>query len=181
MPKPKSRNVGFYFHVPADSAATVNLGGYQVPQGVIADGVVDDTVAVRMKLEAEHGAYAVDEIWIRRLPGTPGLNSTRIRDEVPVQDLVDSAIALLHAHQTGQTDAAMAMVDVPPAPRRRWAVTDEHLQKVADVYRGAEKAPTEAVAAHFQGVAHRTATRWVSEARKRGFLPPTTRGKGTQR
>jgi hypothetical protein len=56
-------------------------------------------------------------------------------------------------------------------------LSDERIQKAAEVYRAnVGDRPTEAVAAAF-GVAHRTAAKYVMEARARGFLPATTPGK----
>jgi hypothetical protein len=60
---------------------------------------------------------------------------------------------------------------------RRRIVTPELLQKVADVYRQHfEKGPTEAVSRSF-GVSHRTAARYVQQARAAGNLPDTDPGK----
>lgn len=59
-------------------------------------------------------------------------------------------------------------------PRRRRRMTRKLLREVAVVYRSAlndGEAPTQAVADRF-AVAHRTAGRWVSEARKAGELGP---------
>lgn len=57
-------------------------------------------------------------------------------------------------------------------PRRRRNITPELLAEVATVYREAMVAgnpPTQAVAEHFT-TSHRTATRWVAEARSAGAL-----------
>ena len=56
-------------------------------------------------------------------------------------------------------------------------LSDERINKAADIYRAnVDGRPTEAVAAAF-GVAHRTAAKYVMEARTRGFLPATSPGK----
>lgn len=58
-------------------------------------------------------------------------------------------------------------------------LTDEFLQNLADMYRwlvGTDRAPAPAIA-ESAGVPVRTVHRWVSEARKRGFLPPGIKGK----
>ena len=57
------------------------------------------------------------------------------------------------------------------------AVTPERLRKVAEVYRQhfADR-PTEAVARSF-GVSHRTAARYIRQARDAGHLPETDPGK----
>lgn len=62
-----------------------------------------------------------------------------------------------------------------PKPQRRRSVTPELLETVATVYRqavDAAKAPTKAVADHFE-VSHASAARWVREARKAGTLGPS--------
>jgi hypothetical protein len=51
-----------------------------------------------------------------------------------------------------------------------------HLENVAKVYLGADRAPTQAVADAFS-VAHRTAGLYVQRAREAGLIPPAERGK----
>jgi len=53
-------------------------------------------------------------------------------------------------------------------------IDDAHLQEVSEVYRTAERHPTKAVAERF-GVPRPTAARWVTTARRRGFLEPPER------
>lgn len=63
----------------------------------------------------------------------------------------------------------------PPGGR----ITDEFLENVAEMYRWAVE-QGEAPAVSISGVAEvpvRTVHRWISEARKRGFLPPAVKGK----
>lgn len=56
-------------------------------------------------------------------------------------------------------------------------ITPQLLQQVARIYRAnVDGNPNKAIEVHF-GVAQRTAAEYVSRARKRGLLPPTTRGK----
>ncbi|PZH20157.1 hypothetical protein C1I97_01650 [Streptomyces sp. NTH33] len=62
------------------------------------------------------------------------------------------------------------------APEGR--ITDEFLQDVAEAYRwfvSAKRAPAPGIA-ELSGAPVRTVHRWVSEARKREFLPPARRG-----
>lgn len=61
--------------------------------------------------------------------------------------------------------------------RRRVKVTDDMLQEVARVYRACvTDKPTQSVADHF-GVGHRTATRYVAQARQAGHLGAAIKGK----
>ena len=60
---------------------------------------------------------------------------------------------------------------------RRSGRTDEELRQVAKIYRDHfDNAPAEAVETVL-GYTERTARRRISEARERGFLPKTTKGK----
>lgn len=73
-------------------------------------------------------------------------------------------------------DRAAEHVYVTVAPQRRRRMTRSLLREVAEVYRKAYaegEAPTQAVSEHFK-VSHRTAARWVAEARKAGELGPAT-------
>jgi hypothetical protein len=54
--------------------------------------------------------------------------------------------------------------------RARRQITDEFLREVAAVYSEAETKPTVAVMRQFHG-ARATASRWIREARNRGFIP----------
>jgi len=67
-----------------------------------------------------------------------------------------------------------------PLNRRRNRITHQHLQEVAEVYRGAWDAgapPTQAVANHF-AVSHSTAAHYVSRAREAGVLRPAKNSRG---
>jgi hypothetical protein len=52
---------------------------------------------------------------------------------------------------------------------RRRGPSVEQLREAAEVYRSAGHAPTQAVADRF-GIAHRTASGWITRARKQGFV-----------
>lgn len=63
-------------------------------------------------------------------------------------------------------------------PRQGSPLTDEHLRRVADLYRAALErgdAPTQTIA-HEMHAARSTAARWVAMARERGLLGPAKRG-----
>jgi hypothetical protein len=71
---------------------------------------------------------------------------------------------------------------VADTARRRPKLPDDHLERVARVYREALEAgvaPTRAVAVELAGGWDRysSAKRWVQQARKAGFLPPTVPGR----
>ncbi len=60
---------------------------------------------------------------------------------------------------------------------RRYANTPDHLQRVADVFNGADERPVETVREHFN-TSYRNAARWVSLARDAGMIPPVRRAGG---
>lgn len=64
-------------------------------------------------------------------------------------------------------------VDESPG-RHRYKLTDELLKEVAAVWASNASRPTMAVQNRF-GTSHRNATRWVTLARERQFLPPSER------
>lgn len=57
--------------------------------------------------------------------------------------------------------------------------SDEELRQAAEVYRSAERAPTETVSERF-GIALRTASLWIKRARELGYLPPAVNGKASR-
>lgn len=160
----------------------VTIGGATVPERMGMMFLLEGhQLEVRLDLVAEDGTYAVDELHARRLPGSPPLNISRLRDDLPLEELVDIAMATISnsiAEKLGQPAQDWNALTPPKRTSRNWVVTDEHLKEVAEVYRSAPSAPTEAVAKRFPPVSHRQASRWVAKARERGFLPPTTKGKG---
>jgi DNA-binding transcriptional regulator LsrR (DeoR family) len=71
----------------------------------------------------------------------------------------------------------MALANVRRARSGRPCISRERLQKVAEIYREhIDDRPTEAVSRTF-GISHRTAARYVQQARESGLLPDTTPGK----
>jgi hypothetical protein len=67
-------------------------------------------------------------------------------------------------------------------PRGKGESVEDFYRRVANAYRilaGEDGKPTTALA-NVAGVNKNTAARWVHEARKRGYLEPTTRGKVTR-
>lgn len=102
----------------------------------------------------------------------------RLREALPVSDEPPEEF-----FTQARAAAAKARGVVGPQHRRR--VTRKLLREVAEVYRSALRdgePPTVAVAEHFT-VSHRTAGRYVSEARKSGELGPAvgpTAGEGEQ-
>ena len=124
----------------------------------------------------------------QRSEGLPVSTATLRR--VAVDRLVTDAILALglltraESRPDGTTIIRAARVDealqaaVLRAQRVR-RLTPDHLRSVAEVYLTAAGSPTDAVRAHFE-VEPRTASRWVTRARRLGFLAPA-RGAGQLR
>jgi hypothetical protein len=70
-----------------------------------------------------------------------------------------------------------ALTNVRGVRSGRPRLSQERLQGVAKIYRQhIDDRPTQAVSRAF-GKSHRTAARWVQQAREAGLLPDTTPGK----
>ncbi len=142
------------------SWAMVGLEVQSSPRREVSSAVVR-LLASRVRALKELGAHDIE---------------TRTRSEAALID--DAKRAGLP-----NLDAAAARLakerDTKPAGRKgRQPLTDEHLAEVAAAYLelvGSGK-PRVALAARF-GVAKDTAGHWVQEARRRGLLGPTTRGR----
>ena len=98
--------------------------------------------------------------------------------DLPLEDHLEWATQLVA--ELNQSSSPPAVVDLPIDPflrtvrqaRRtslRRGPSDEQLREAAEVYRSAGHAPTQAVADRF-AVSHRTASGWITRARKNGLL-----------
>jgi hypothetical protein len=156
----------------------VRWGRYLFPRSVTAtvgylpNGLVDLEVAI------VDGRPACVGIW-KHADGPP-LSGEFLR-QVPIGRIVreiasrvaqegDLTPGRLRTRQEARRLASKAY-----HPQRGRRLSDEHLEDVADVYRIAyneNRWPTETVMQKF-GTSRATAGRWVAEARRRRFLPPT--------
>jgi hypothetical protein len=110
--------------------------------------------------------------------------SARLLRSIPIAECIQAAIASAAvreerrsneiAYTFGGRDITEQMEHARAAPRN----SDEHLRAVAEVYSRADEKPTQAVQDAWPFNSYSTASRWVMQARRRGFLPPTTRGRG---
>ena len=80
------------------------------------------------------------------------------------------------AERTSDVDMA---IDEIESRARRWRLTDEHLEEVAQVYRDAlaQNRSTEKAIVDRWKTTPGNARRWVLKARKAGYLPPTVERK----
>lgn len=147
---------------------------------------------VSLKIEAdENGVPVCTVLQCKRRPGGKPVTKTALAG-LPLPAIIKEAVRRV-ATPLAQTDQGfeLDLLDEPterdvyaafrrPRPATSHRVTDEHLRLVAEVYQLAvdqeDPAPTTRVAEVLY-LTRPTAGRHVSEARKRGFLPPTKPGK----
>jgi hypothetical protein len=144
---------------------------------------------LEIRIEVVDGAPTVTSVLFAAAQGGNGVRVTDLKDVASrLEDLAEEICATAAWVRNGSgafrdfplsaESRQSAMPSIRRARRKtRRKMNRELLTRVADTYRAAERAPTEAVKAAF-GVEHRTAGRYVAAAREAGLLPPTTRGKG---
>jgi hypothetical protein len=89
--------------------------------------------------------------------------------------LSDESIVALVIENAKLRAQVAELIGIKETKGQRRRITDEFLQRVADVYlNNSDHAPTYAIATSF-GVKHRMAGYYVDKARRRGFLPAVTK------
>lgn len=161
----------------------VSLGGDLT--GPVSVEIRDDDAAgykLRMVAVLENGRYVVDELSVTRRAGGPPVTGEALRS-IPVTNVLRTGVQkhFMRAERTGGRTTRLTPVTMPDdvAAITANGPTDEALRWVADIYRAAYAlgdSPTQAVEQDLQ-LARSTAGRWVSLARKRGFLDPAEPGK----
>lgn len=166
----------------------VPMGDVYMPERIQAwmrfpgDG---DQPVLRVRLEIICGAPRFTKIEIESKQGGREVNGAEIglvRDNLEFwrRTLVELT-SQAHgdrdlAREPDWADSAVAAKSLQRVGRRRKATDDRH-ESIAALYRdNVAGKPIETIAAVY-GVSHRTAARYVQEARANGHLPPTTRGK----
>lgn len=163
---------------------------FAVPRRFIAS---NDSLSVRIEVD-DAGQAHCDAVEIR------GQQLTSADLRLPLARLIRQAVAgaavALTIGSAGPVDAGAVVfglarrgererdfyrryVNDTDRPRRGRTVTDEHLQRVADVYRAAVEhgdPPTRTIADTMHA-SRATAGRWVTQARKRGLLGAAVHGK----
>jgi hypothetical protein len=132
---------------------------------------------VELELEGDRDGPQCRAIRLVARPGET-ITASGLR-EVPLGQLIRlSAIEALGADMQAAADAVMAsrfggsMSESGDVIEPADHASDEHLQRVAEVYLAARKKPTQAVHDNWPFVSYSTAARWVGLARRRGFIPP---------
>lgn len=120
-------------------------------------------------------AKLVTDLVISTIRRERGLSTAALRERLAEEVDVEVIKELKRVRQQSE-DAARRFVERQRLPRERRVMTDDFLQKVAEVYREhIDGAPTKVVGETF-GVQPRMASKYVDRARQKGFLPPTVRG-----
>lgn len=112
------------------------------------------------------------------------ISARRVRD-VPIAECIQLAIASAAVREErgpGVVTYRLGGSDVSEQAKlarspEHGTSSDEHLRKIAKTYRNADKNPTQAVQDAWPFYSYSTVARWVMEARRRGLLPPTKRGR----
>jgi hypothetical protein len=149
-----------------EHGAHTTIGGVRVPRRVTFHMPGDDTEpALRMTFNMGSGAAMCTAVQLQAKRG----KAIRAKDaRAAARVLLDWGDDLVEVFTRTRRNAHR------PQPR---TVTDQLLAEVAEIYRGhLGSGPTRAVAAH-RSVPYSTAARYVTQARRAGFLPPTTPGK----
>lgn len=142
---------------------------------------------VELEFAAEDGGPSCRAVRLIAREESPPISARSIR-EIPVAECIRVAITSAAVHtekrpgeivyQLGGGDPDLtAQLRMARTPDRR--TSDEHLREVAEVYRRASEKPTQSVQDAYGWISYSTAARWVMQARQRGFLPRTTRGRRT--
>ncbi len=128
------------------------------------------TVELDLRTDA-HGPACV-AVRMQTKPGGALTVGARDLRTVPLAEAIAIAIA-----DAADSDFAGSLTAARSIRPRAANTGDAHLRRVADVYLKASERPARAVEAAFAPVSYSTATRWIGEARRRGFLPPVKTSK----
>ncbi len=143
------------------------------------DFLVDDPgcpLLVEVRAEVVHGRPRCTELRCRQRPDGPEVTNDGMRHAAVKRYLrispslfavrTDPAGSFLEPTDGTDVDALVRAERVRRRPR-----TDELLAEVAEVYNGADAAPTRAVMRRWD-VSKATANRWVRQAKEDGLIPP---------
>jgi hypothetical protein len=166
----------------------VGGGRFEVPERfTIRADDPDLPCVVELHIDNTGTEPACAEVRVTGRPGGPAVNGAMLR-AVRVGEYLregaDCAVMKVHTGTTGRTVTVWPVPDEEEAASRRARrrekqpnrrITDDELARVADVYREAlsvKKPPTAEVQQRLRLKSRAQAARWVSKARKAGFLGP---------
>lgn len=177
---------GGYGRAVYDDDALMPVGERAVPREIFVEvrgGTNEADIA--MKIEVRQGIPVYTELVLRARPDSPKIRGKDL-ESLYLSDWLEEIVAggswtlptesgrMLTFVKEADLQEALTNVRRVRSKRKRSRVSQERLQKVAEVYREhINERPTEAVSRVF-GVSHRTAARYVQQARESGHLPDTT-------
>jgi hypothetical protein len=139
--------------------------------------VIDGTVRCQaMRLEARADGKPISARDVRGIPVGECIEHAVAAASMRREEHPDGSIAYHPAHYLHDPARWREARRVPLGLRPG---SDDHLLKVAEVYKGSPDRPTRAVEA-WGHCSYSTAARWVGLARRRGFLPPAQRSQKEQ-
>lgn len=165
------------------------VGDRWVPRRIFVHSPMADQPDLTMTIEVRQGIPVYAEVAVRARPDGPDIRRKDL-DDLPLDDWLEQIVAACsliatELDESGRpkslrkkgSDRRAAMANARRVRSGRPRISSERLQKVAEIYREhiADR-PTIAVTRAF-GVSHRTAARYVQQARESGLLPDTTPGK----
>jgi hypothetical protein len=171
---------------------------YEQADVVVGDRLVPSEISVEirggtsepdlsMKIEVRQGIPVWTEVTLRARPDGPEVRDKDL-SHVNLNGWIEQIVAACSYRYSGgaasghefwgrPADDQGELANVRRVRSGRTRVSAERLRKVAEIYRDHfTERPTDSVARSF-GVSHRTAARYVQQARSAGFLPPTDPGK----
>jgi len=180
---------GGYGRAVYDDITLMQVGERAIPGEILVEvrGGTNES-DLEMKIEVRQGIPVYTELTLRARPDGPEIRDKDLESLYLgewLEEIVagcswtlptESGRTLIFAKEADLREA-LSNVRRVRSTRKRNRISQERLQKVAEVYREhVSERPTEAVSRVF-GVSHRTAARYVQQARESGHLPETTPGK----
>jgi hypothetical protein len=156
-------------------------GDVDLPEQFVANFLIDEVRLVEIKVVIRDGKPECRAVKFVIRDDQPALTGPQLR--VPIDKFVDHAcksIVIRRSRQvswTSDVDHDEAEIAIRRVRQKR-PMTDELLMRVAGLYNASPYRKIEKIM-EAEGIANSTARLYVSEARKRGMLPRTRRGKAT--
>jgi hypothetical protein len=155
--------------------------GVDLPETFVANFLIDEVRLVEMKIVIKDGKAECRSVKFMIRDDQPALTGPQLR--VPIDKFVDHACEAIVIREsrrvswTSDEDRDEAETAIKKVRQKR-PMTDDLLMRVAGLYNASPYRKIEKIM-EAEGIANSTARLYVSEARKRGILPKTTRGKAT--
>jgi hypothetical protein len=188
--KVRSKHELAYGWAEYDMLDRVRVGDRVIPRRIdVTIPKTGDLPSFSMRMEVRRGVPVCTEVTVRAKDDGREVRTTDLR-AVQIEDWLEDVVAAASLHVISESEGSVTAEHRGDADARRAAIktirearaasrrkiTDELLERVAEVYReNVHDHPTQAVERAF-GVSYRTASRYVQMARPK-YLPPTSPGK----